>query len=403
MTSKLSTMLLCIISAQSALCAEWEVQPYLLYTAELSDNRRLTIGETTETLGNLLTGGARLGVYTQTRRFYVEPAVVFRRYDKDSDLLDTDDSYLDLYFDNRSERSRFTFAGRYQRESTITSEFAGADDGNPDLDDPVEDDTGDARISTRRDRLYLRPQWSYDISNRTAIVFGGGYTNVDYDEEPGLTLSGYDSSALDLSLRFRTSAKTTIGTRLLASVFEADRTGNETDGTSLELTMRHNLSPQTTVNASAGAFRSEATFLQDGSPTEGSATDAIFRLGLTRNTELTDLTTSFRRTVSPSALGSLKVRNQLLFGIERRLSERNSLIFNVRAYTSRSGAEEDNSSDRDYARAELGFDRQLTRKLGFNLFYRYTAQERVAPGVNINDNAVLLSFGYRPQRLAMSR
>ena len=49
------------LATNLASAAEWYADPFLLYTAEFSDNRRLTIRNSTDTFGNIVTGDARLG------------------------------------------------------------------------------------------------------------------------------------------------------------------------------------------------------------------------------------------------------------------------------------------------------------------------------------------------------
>lgn len=87
MNNVIRSALAFFLATNLATAAEWYAEPFLLYTADFSDNRRLTLGGSADTFGNLVTGGARLGTNTETRRFYVQPSVVIRHYDEEQDLF----------------------------------------------------------------------------------------------------------------------------------------------------------------------------------------------------------------------------------------------------------------------------------------------------------------------------
>ncbi len=396
-------VLLSGLAGNLAYAAQWYAEPAVLYTAEFSDNRRLVVTSPQDTFGSIYTGALRLGTDTSITRFYVEPSVVIRRYDEEEDLLDSDDTYLQLFLERKGKVSGFTLAANYRDESTIISEFADAGDGNPDLDDPIVDDTGDARISVNRKRLNIRPKWKYDFGERSGIRLKGRFTTVEFDQIAQLTKSDYDSFGIGVEYLVRASEKLRWGPQITASRFEADQTNNETDNVTALLGLSYKVSPLTTFVIEAGAIYSEASFTEMGAAVTEDSTDGVYKIGFEGTSQVTGWNVFLSRRVNPSGSGFQKTRDQLLASVSRDLSDRTRLIFRTRYYQEESNDVGVTNRDRNYGRAEIQFDWQATRNIAVQFAYQYTRQKQDILPNAADSNVFFATVGYRPSRLAMSR
>ncbi|MEM9403038.1 MAG: autotransporter outer membrane beta-barrel domain-containing protein [Pseudomonadota bacterium] len=404
MNRELATFIALAAASNVALASDWYLEPVVSYTAEASDNRRLSLDPEGDTFGNLVETAARFGTESQRIRFYVTPSAVFRKYDDTGESLNTDDLFLESSLRATGIRSVFDLGVNYQYESTLTSELTSAEPENPDLEDEFDDGTGFAEISLRRERLNLRPKWTRELSERTRMVLAGRYTRVDYNEVAGTTRTNFDSAGVSAGINFRANQRLRWVFTLGASEYEADSTQNTTENLTAEAGFLYNISEKVDARFEIGIQQSEAEFLDDGQLVSEDSTDTVYRLALNRTLERTRLVLDLSRKVSPSGAGFQTTRDQLLVSAERDVSDRFVATVRARYFDSESSDVGETFRDRDYLRTELELNWQVSRHVSLGLLYQYSQQERSGgDDLFARSNTALLTVSYRPQRIRLGR
>ena len=210
------------LAEQTALAADWRVDPVIRVGYEFDDNARLVPSpdSSDEIQGYILEGRVTIGAATERTTFDITPMIRSRNYDEER--FDSDDGFLTLDLNHRGLKSNFRIRGSYSQESVRTAERADAD---PDVNDPDEipgDDSGTAFTFGDRKRFWLLPQWSYNFSEKSSIAASVRYTDVDYDDVFPGTFTPYSDVRFEASLTRGFSTRTRGYIRASAGRFERD-------------------------------------------------------------------------------------------------------------------------------------------------------------------------------------
>lgn len=114
---------LCLLAGGNAHAAEWLVAPTLRMATTYADNPRLLETGGASSAGALTELSARMQRRTERLDLVLQPRLYSVRA-RDDDSLASDDQYLDAQLGYVTERSQWSMAAGFVRDSTLTSEAA---------------------------------------------------------------------------------------------------------------------------------------------------------------------------------------------------------------------------------------------------------------------------------------
>ncbi len=113
-----------------------------------------------------------------------EPRISSQYYSSSEDEnFDTTDGFIHFRGAHRWEQSELGFRADYDQQTVRNSEITEATPTDPDVDDPVDPDTGRFLfVDQDRERLLVTPYVDFQISERSSILLEAELMNVTYTE-----------------------------------------------------------------------------------------------------------------------------------------------------------------------------------------------------------------------------
>ena len=392
-----SALIFAVLPAATVHAAEWRIEPSIRVGGEFDDNANLTTRTDVDAdiSGYLIDASAKFAYASETTDFFVEPKL--RKRDYGDPLFDSDDQFLPFNFSHDTQNSNFRIWGQYAREGIRTAERADADLEVEDPDEIADNESGRVRVRGHRDSLYINPSWTYRTSRVSSIRLNLGLIDVSYDGLLANLLTNYSDARVSASYLRNWSPRNTAILTAGYRQFEPEGS-NKLTGTSLNAGFERRLTETTRLRALIGLEESTDEV------TDQSDTNWVADISLTRNLQTITMLAQYRRTVSGGGIGSLSTRDALNLNFTRRLSDRISAGFGVRAY-------QDESlndtiiifEERDYIQLRAQLTWQLSRNLSLDANYRYTFIDRCELCESANSNSIIIWLNYRPKPFIRSR
>jgi hypothetical protein len=302
-----------------------------------------------------------------------------------------------------------------------TAELASAVPDDP--DDPIteEGDSGDTRfINDSRERWYVRPFLTYELSPRNRISARVDYADVSYDR----TTSGrrpYDNLTATLSGERVLNERNSVFLEIYGSQFNSDDAllgiDNTTDSYGASLIYSRAISETLTAALTLGGSTSdfEITRTPDigdqcldvddqgnliivSCKFEDDDSNFIGNISLRKRGQRTIMNFDLGRSIAPSSNGLTVVRDTLRFYIDRSMTQLWSTRAGVVAYQEETNGNLTNR-DIDYVRADVSLIRRLSERWSVSARYQYTWRDEDfgSPGFDgsAKRNAVFLEIVYR--------
>lgn len=422
-----------LLASVAARADEWSVTPRLTASVEHDDNKTLRRTDPISATGVVVDVGAALGWQTDTTNVVLTPRLRSGRYDKERDLLNDDNLYLDLASSASTERARYGLNGNLTLDSVDSSETIAEEEGLTRIR---------RTVSIDRDRRVLAPSWSYNLTERDTASLSATLSWVNYDQGDG-TRSGYVDykyHVLNASLGHAFTERDTLSGILYFSRYSRDVLNSVTESIGLQVGYEHAFTETLKGSVAAGGVRSEfssdagevpagsivrTVTLADGRTVQVPITPSgqllalaaeadsteygqLINASLSQKLELDEWSLSLSRTLNPTGDGVLVSRDELRGNYRRKLSER--LVGNVSALayqdSAPSRAGQAIRPDRDYVRVEVGLAYRLSPYWTVRGLYRYRTEtyDLVAGGEDTADsNAVWLSLAWQGEKQATSR
>lgn len=397
-------LLLALLSPTPA-DAAWEFVPDLGIGAESEENPRLNpesqITDTSTATSAVLSAGASIASFDERSSLTLTPRVEVYRY---ADEANSDLESEDWYFDGRGEyRWRTVTAGfnaSFARERLLDSELIDVDlDNDPDTDDPDTADTGRlAFITEDRERSWLSPYVSFRVSDRNSLRFEITQYGYSYSGGDRSFRSGFDDTRFSLGINRNVDARNIVSATMSVETYEADGTENTTDTVTIEGAFTRPLTQLWTLNLAAGVLRSDYEFLADNQQfTDGATTDYTMRVGLRQRGERSRMNIDFTRNVYPSGSGFSSLRREFRVYYDRVLTQRLDARFGIRMNETKSLGNVNVEDNREYIRAEVGFEWAMRPVLFLESGYRFTAQDFTEDLIqqSTNSNSIYIGMTYR--------
>jgi hypothetical protein len=390
---RLYSPFLIAVAALPAQAQDWQFSPEIAAGVELDDNAQLSVrtDNIVDLRGLLLEASADVRYESETTDFSFTPLILDRSYSDDPEFDSTEiDGRLRYKFE--SLKSRWILVGRYNSDTVRNAERAGTDLDVTDPDDIPDDDTAITAIRGDRERLTLRPSWTYKWSNLDSVRFSVNYRDVSY-EDVLLFLVDYTDTTFSADYRRELSRRTSIYVDGSLRSYETDDRAVKFDTTGLFVGLDTQITEKLLFRARAGAEDIELKNSNLG------ATRPVGEITFIRLLETTRLLAQYRRTINSSGVGVLTERDALNLNLTRQHSERFESGIGVRAYTE-SPLDLTGRGDtfgRDYLQLAARFTWNITRNFAFETAYRYTVLRREILGETANSNQIFAYLIYRPK------
>lgn len=378
-------------STSDVYAQEWRFDPIVRAGYEVDDNAVLSIRTDEEVAiagyqGDLL---ANIDYSSAVTTFSLTPRVRIRRYDESE--FDSTDYFLRAVYRYRTRASNFGIRAFLERESVRTAERAGADLEVDDVGDITNDDSGLVQLGGARDKVRLRPFWSYRVSDTSAIGAEIDYFDVAYDDVFADILTDYTDTIGRLTFSRALSSRTEgiiVGT---ARRYENDDEVLEFDGYGFLVGFDHALSETISLNVLVGL--DSVTF---DAANAGDDEAIVGEVTLVRELETIRVLAQYKRAITASGTRVPTVRDNYNLNFTRRLSEKISAGIGARAYQTEliSG---DSDFGRDYIKIRAGLRWHFTAVFQFEFEVSHTIIDRGGPlSESADSNQAAIWFVYRP-------
>lgn len=374
-----------------SIAADWELNPAIEAGYLYDDNYRLTPpGTEVEVQGPLLDAQLEMRARNPSGEFSFTPRVR-ATYFPDQRELDATDYFGDLYWLHRGQRLETEIRAEGSQQDVVNSEQPDAEvPGDANLGEADLGDSGRVLIDNRRTRVALRPDFSYELSQRRSLEFGANVADVSYEEViPGAQVD-YRYGDISAGLVTHLTPTSSLTARLRGAQYEIDLQGDSTSfGAELQWDTRSAADTRTFLRG--GAQRVD---FEDG----GSATAWLAGGGVSLVRGRNQLFADVVRSVGPSSAGIVIARDQLRFRWTRDLTPRLSFLVGVRGTH-----DEDVNSDqavfrpRSYATGDIGLRWRWLEEFSLRIAADYTWQEfEDALTEDASSSGAVISILYEP-------
>lgn len=395
--------------------SDWESIPDIRLEVEANDNPRL--GQNPDERGidaeeledhtatrMLFDGRVQLRNAGQRGEVTLQPRIRLDTYsDEIDDDLERQDFYLNVRSAYRWPRSTAGFRANLARESILSAELVdtGVLDPTDPVDDPGDNETGLLTLLDEfRNRANISPYAELSLSERSALLVEARYIDVSYTGPDLRNRTDFSDLSLSVGVGRTIDDRTGASASLIASRYEADANGNETDTVGVEGSFNRELSEIWSFSLTTGLQRSDFAFVdENGERVDNAATNYTLDLSFSKRTEIASLDIGLFRLLNPNAVGFLTERNELRVLYRRQLRERLRAGIGFRAVET--GALDGDSIDREYFRAD--FDLEWSFTPAWALSVRYGAVDQRFSGDRLDGNANLFSIGAVYRGLARPR
>lgn len=392
--------MLCGVPA-AAHSEQWNFEPVITVTGEYDDNTELTTNDPAkiDSTAFILDANGRFVRRAQSSEVRFAPRVRSKTYSENS-YENTADVFVDFFAGRTLERTDYGLQARYAQEDVLTAELDDPDFDNPDVNRPVNLDTGQIRIGSERESLIFSPFFSHEWTETVGFGFDADYVDVTYDQTDQ-TFTDFTDASLGTELTFRVSDRSTWSIRAFGSEYEAEagtaRSKSQSVGAGLEF--RHEFSPTMDGRVSVGYEDIDSDLTSGGVTVSDSNGVTVFSAGITRQGDISRVVVDASQTVDPGGTGFLQERTQLRFRYTRQLSPKVYVNFNARIQTTEEVSPDLISPiDRDYQRYGVGLEWRLSQIWSLRGDYAFTAQQFDETNGYAESNKASISFVYDPAR-----
>ncbi len=352
-------------------------------------------------------------------------------------------NFASLY---RTQRSTWQLGGGYAKESvTASSTFS--------------PDVGLVSTQTQRTTRSTNPSWTWQMTERTQLELSYQSSLVSYQKSVFNTgLVDYDSRDGAATLLYQWSPQDQLTAQFDRSYFKVPQTGlsqlgqpafaidvggsltlqpnpqeqsNTSTTDSFVLGWSHSFSQTLSANLAVGTRNTDsrtvvqtctastpptfilvngqifgiATCIQTANATYSQTSSGyLYNAGLSKQFELTQVTLSIGRQVSPSGIGTQVLTDSATLGVNRKLSARLNASLAVAGYRVRAiGSNAPPLTDRNYVQASANLTWQWTRQFTIQGGYRYIGLKFPGSTDKAYDNAVYVNLAYAWNGFSISR
>jgi len=388
-----------LLAARGAQAA-WEYVPELSVLAETTDNVLVDPDNEESASRTALDLGVSLLNFTQRGELMVRPRLTSDYYLKSEHSdLETTDRYFDIRGNYEWQKIGLGFSTDYSNISALRAELAGAAPVDPDVEGPVDVDTGRlSALNEKRRYLANRVNVDFNVSQRSTFGIELRHADVSYSQQSAARdyRTDFNDTTVAVLLRRRTSQRNVISARAFVSEYSAKATSNSTDSVGVAGEFTRPLTQTWTFDLSAGVQRSDFRFVnpETDEMVDNAETNFTFNMGFRKRGQRSLWNISANRSLDPNAAGHVVVRDQVRAFSQRQITPRLTSEFGVRWFSYEALDKARSRGDRTYTRAELSFEYMMKRTL-FVYFGVDVLRQKYEGEGTANSNGVFVGVSYR--------
>ncbi|MHB8453974.1 MAG: hypothetical protein ACYDDO_04590 [Acidiferrobacterales bacterium] len=322
--------------------------------------------------------------------------------------LDSNDQYLNLLSDYKTERSTWQLAGTYAKESALTGQT-----NVPDV--------GLVQTQTPQYTRSIAPTWTWMATETTQLQLAYQRSQVSYDNGAAVGLFNYSQDSTNLTLSNQFSERNQIFMVLGYSDFHVPvqqfpGVGTTSKTSSEQIGLTHNFSETLTGSLAGGKRKTRTSGTQcdpgvlqvfgqcyvESAFSEGSG--SVYNASLQKQFQSSSVNLSFGRSIDPSGSGTQVQTDSTTLSINWQLAERLNAAFTANAYGIRALSGNTSAVDRNYYTAGPSLRWLWTTELTLDASYQYVRQKYAsANALPEVSNAVYVTLTYTWPKLAISR
>jgi hypothetical protein len=372
-------LLVSFILANGAAADQWYISPQVSLRTLYDDNVRLLSVNPVGSFGTIARADAKFGRRTEISNVDIDAGLSNYWYANVSEL-NTTNGYLGLNSAYQLERSRLGLDARVDYDSSLTSEIA---------------TSGLVQVNKRQTRLFVKPSWSYSLSERSTLDLSASYTNVSYEDVQLIPLYNYRVATLDMNGTYLWSERTQLFARLSYQYYDADKVDTRSNSIGLMVGGAYALSESMSLTALAGVrVTSQSTPTLFGSSGDQTSIGPLVDLKLEKRFEVGKLSLDVSQTLLPSSTGELLNTTAGAVALDYPITPRWSFDLNANAYINRYPGGGANINDRNYFDVSPKLTRKLSEWWQLDLAYRFRYQKYQGSANQAVSNAVLLTLRY---------
>ena len=404
MRAKLSYRLLagCLavagVPAQSALAAEYYIQPVASISAEADSNLDLQPASQgpVSTQGGYIGDVASLfGIATPDTETTIRPRVDYREYPSDS-YDDRLEEYLDLNSVYRGERDRASIYLGFQRRDEINAEL-NSSEYNPYAPVlPTSPETGRTETGVTRTSLIVLPNYNYHLTQLTTVGVSGIYQKLEYSPNNSFDAVDFNYYQGKLFVEWALNQKNDLTAGAYGARYEAVHFSSNATAEGATLGLHTLWSPLFNTTESV-VYQRTAIDTAIPSPLHSTENPWGASFAASYKTQTAELRMNVDRLITPSGGGGIYVNEQAQLQYIRGLSER--LTFTGSTFILKDHGLTSNVSgdDRTYFRVGVELKWMFTPTLFVQGGYQYMTEKYQVDPDGAANNRVYLTFGYQGQ------
>ncbi|MFD2110873.1 hypothetical protein [Thiorhodococcus fuscus] len=348
-----------VLGSSIVVAEQWYVEPRAILETYYDDNVRLTSRDERNTSVANVQADVKAGRRTEISDIQLGARLTSSQYFEASDLDETDGS-LNALASYRLGRSSFKLNGAFDYDSTLTSEVA---------------TSGYVQVNKRRQRFYIEPTWTYQLTPRASAEMTLSYEDIAYEDVDVIPLYNYDYATAGLTFIYALSERSQAFARATFDRYEASDVGLKSESTGLLLGASYQLSETLSASAYAGVRQTSSEVPTWLGVLKSDSSGPLFQFELNKSFEVGSLNFSAARSMLPSSNGELLDTTSLALAFNYPLSPKWNFRLDADFYRNRSEDDAGSSSDRDYASVAPRFELKLSEELRLALSYRYRWQK----------------------------
>lgn len=408
-----SLSLLGLALAQVGFAAEISVENNLKVLTQHSDNIELTPENEKSLQGRTVRPSIVTKIADGTWDTSLSVDLSFNNFNRSE--YDSDDQFVTLSANKRTERQQFGLIVNATRDSTRTSE---------------QDTSGVVSNSAIRREVYaVSPRWSYNLSEKTYISADARISETEYKSQ---RFTNYDYDSLSLSVNRFINDKFRFTVQLRGTDYQPDErvtnyfnffdlgTKSESKSYGAEIGGEYTFNEKWTVNGLVGStytdqeytirdpqgacdipnpdFVPQACDIEDFS---GSSLTADVSANWTG--EQNELTMSYSINNQPSSQGYEVEYERYQFNWRYKHSDRSTWISTLKygsnnAVDTSAASIDPRNNNRDFGSVDLSYVHRLTKTINLNMRYGYRWQDRELSIDSAESDTISLGINYTPTK-----
>lgn len=361
------------------------VTPFAELETMYDDNIRLE-NEPLEAVQTTASVGGRSVYESGTSRLSGEFRLDNVSYQKGDGLDNRNDYKIKLIGRERQERHTWQFEATGIQDSTAKDINIDTGENIPGGGEDVGSEVGFIRDDVTRNRYYLKPSWSYSLSEIKEVGLSYKYSDLRYDDSRPHDLEDAFNHNVTGYYSFNTSEANKITPSLGINHYESEDDKNYDFVTGIVENER-TYGEQFTTYASIGAYYVDA----EKKAISETGSGALYSLSGIYNHDSFSVEVIAERTLAPGDFGNIVAKDRYIIALTGDFNPTWGYELATLYYRNRAIIKEIANSSRRYATLRASLNWHITESVDLDFGYRFRKEKELTEA---DSNAVFVSISY---------